>query len=183
MQARPKKTGQPCLCSVHTSETHVYGFGWVVCFQGHFHLVTPEGNNIPKWTPTTQSTDQHILQYTICCIQIEGDLKTLNQKYLEKLRRIKKYVLTGSLSHCRFYFDEPFRGRGKYSVFRVEGALRCTYSIIPYLSVSKVGVLFALRILVLEKCCCKTNREYCQFNNHINSVTLLCKYYTDGVTK
>jgi len=183
MQARSKYRSALPLHSAHVRNACLWiWMSGLFPIVSHFPLVTPWGNNIPTWTPTTQSTDQYILQYTICCIQIEGDLKRLTRNIWKSYEEYK-YVLTGPLSYCRFYFDEPFRGRGKYSVFRVECGLRCAYSIMPYLPVSKVGFMFALRILLLEKYCCKTNREYRQFNNHINSATLLCKYYTDGVTK
>ena len=144
MQARPKYRSALALLSAHVRNACLWI--WMSgLFTGvfHFPLVTPVVNNIPNWTPTTQSTDQHILQYTICCIQIEGDLKRLTRNIWKSYEEYK-YVLTGSLSHCTFYFDESFRGRGKYSVFKIERGLRCTYYIIPYLSVSKVGFLFAL---------------------------------------
>jgi hypothetical protein len=91
---------------------------WSLSKDFYVPLVTPGTNNIPKWTPTIQSTDQHILQYTVCYTQIEGDLKRLTRNIWKSYEEYK-YVLTGSLSHWRLYLHEPFRGRGKYSIFKV----------------------------------------------------------------
>jgi hypothetical protein len=62
--------------------------------RGHFPMVSdfpvfrPGSNNISKRVSTTQSIDQYILQNTVSCIQIKGNLKRLTRN----ICNIKNYI-------------------------------------------------------------------------------------------